>query len=149
VISIQSADTQLRDVARFRAALRAFQRRTDRVAQRCGLTPQRYELLLAIRVPGQGDTHATISTLRRDLDLPQTTITDLVARAVKAGLVMREQSERDGRVWHLRLTKEGERRLVATVRALEHERAELRASLQAATRLLRTGSVSSGAHGAL
>jgi len=130
-----SAD-QLRPVAAFRAALRTFERRTDRAAKTCGLTPQRYELLLAIHVPGEGADRATVSTLRRDLMLPQTTVTDLVARAIANGLVQRRQSRDDGRVWLLTLTPEGERRLRETVGALQQERFELRAALEAATRLL-------------
>jgi DNA-binding MarR family transcriptional regulator len=42
-----------------------------------------------------------------------------------AGLIKREQSQRDARVAYLRLTPEGERRLMLSFTELETERAQL------------------------
>ena len=67
------------------------------------------------------------------MQLAQNTVTDLVARAEAAGLIDRERDERDGRVVHLRLTGEGERRLAATVGALEADRAALTALVRSLT----------------
>ena len=63
------------------------------------------------------------------LQLAQSTVTELVGRAERAGLIERERSERDLRVAHLRLTEEGERRLAQSVLGLEQERNELRRRL--------------------
>src|SRR5918912_1364241 len=98
--------------AEFRAALRKFLRRSERVARRAGLTPQRHLLLLMIKGAPDGSEQSTVTELAERLQLAQSTVTELVSRAEEAGLVEREQSARDGRVAHLRLTSEGERRLV-------------------------------------
>ena len=99
-------------VADFRAALRRFLRRSERVARKSGLTPQRYLLLLMIKGAPNGSE--------------QSTVTELVSRAEEAGLVEREVSPTDARVAHLRLTAEGERRLLLSFTQLETERAQLR-----------------------
>jgi DNA-binding MarR family transcriptional regulator len=52
-------------------------------------------------------------------------VTELVNRAEDAGLVEREQSARDARIAHLRLTEEGEKRLRESFTVLEVERREL------------------------
>ena len=99
-------------VAEFRSALRHFLRRSEKVARQSGLTPQRYTLLMMIKgAPDGGE---------------QSTVTELVRRAESAGLIDREQSQRDARVAHLRLTPEGERRLLLSFTELETERAQLR-----------------------
>jgi DNA-binding MarR family transcriptional regulator len=59
------------------------------------------------------------------MQLAQSTVTELVRRAEGAGLVEREQSQRDARVAHLRLTPEGERRLMLSFTELAKERAQL------------------------
>ena len=69
-----------------------------------------------------GSQTSTVSELCERLQLAQSTVTELVQRAEGAGLVRREQSEDDGRVAHLRLTDEGERRLAAVNTVLRHER---------------------------
>jgi DNA-binding MarR family transcriptional regulator len=69
-----------------------------------------------------GSETATVTELAERLKLAQNTVTELVARAEAAGLLHREGSERDGRVIHLHLTHEGERRLAATVSELRAER---------------------------
>src|ERR1700741_4209567 len=99
-------------VAEFRAALRAFLRRTERIARQSGLTPQRYLLLLMIKGAPDGSERSTVTELAERLQLAQSTVTELVSRAEEAGLVAREQSQDDARVAHLRLTDEGERRLL-------------------------------------
>jgi DNA-binding MarR family transcriptional regulator len=49
-----------------------------------------------------------------------------VSRAEETGLIEREQSDTDARVAHLRLTEEGERRLMLAFTGLATERANLR-----------------------
>src|SRR3982751_1039524 len=100
-------------VADFRAALRRFMRRTEQIARASGLTPQRHLLLLMIKGAPDGSEQSTVTELAERLQLAQSTVTELVRRAEEAGLVEREQSSSDGRVAHLRLSDEGERRLTA------------------------------------
>jgi DNA-binding MarR family transcriptional regulator len=134
-------------VAEFRAALRRFLRRSERVAQASGLTPQRYLLLLMIKGAADGSGRSTVTELAGRLQLAQSTVTELVRRAEEAGLVEREQSARDARVAHLMLTSEGERRLRRSFTALAAER---RALLQAVAHLgddgADEGSASVGPH---
>ena len=113
-------------VAEFRSALRHFLRRSEKVARQSGLTPQRYTLLMMIKGAPAGDEQSTVTELAERLQLAQSTVTELVRRAETAGLIEREQSQRDARVAHLRLTSEGERRLMLSFTALETERAQLR-----------------------
>jgi DNA-binding MarR family transcriptional regulator len=105
--------------------VRLFLRRGEQVARAAGLTPQRQLLLLMIKGAPDGSERATITELAERLQLAQNTVTDLVARAEAVGLVEREPSETDGRVVRLRLTREGDRRLAATVSALQEDRRHL------------------------
>jgi DNA-binding MarR family transcriptional regulator len=113
-------------VADFRAALRSFLRRSERVARSCGLTPQRHLLLMMIKGAPNGDEQSTVTELSERLQLAQSTVTELVHRAEEAGLIEREQSQRDARVAYLRLTAEGERRLMQSFTGLVNERENLR-----------------------
>src|SRR5437764_15413364 len=113
-------------VADFRAALRRFLRRTERIARQSGLTPQRYLLLLMVKGAPDGSEQSTVTELSERLQLAQSTVTELVSRAEETGLVTREQSQTDARVAHLRLTDEGERRLEQSFTALAAERDNLR-----------------------
>jgi DNA-binding MarR family transcriptional regulator len=123
--SVPSID-EIASVAEFRAALRAFLRRSERIARQSGLTPQRYLLLLMIKGAADGSEQSTVTELSDRLQLAQSTVTELVRRAEEAGLIAREQSAKDGRVAHLRLTDEGERRLLRSFTELGTERRQLR-----------------------
>ena len=116
-------------VAEFRAALRRFLRRSERISRASGLTPQRYLLLLMIKGAPAGDERATVSDLAQRLQLAQSTVTELVARAEDAGLLFREGSTEDARVAYLRLTAEGERRVARAFESLAEERENLRRAL--------------------
>jgi DNA-binding MarR family transcriptional regulator len=122
-----SAEAAMR-AAEFRAALRQFLRRSERIARSSGLTPQRYLLLLMIKGAADGSEKSTVTELAERLQLAQSTVTELVRRAEEVGLVERETSAVDGRVAHLRLTDEGERRLAKAVARLTGERESLRAT---------------------
>lgn len=113
-------------VAEFRAALRQFLRRSERIARQSGLTPQRLQLLMMIKGAPDGTEQSTVTELSERLQLAQSTVTELVRRAEDAGLLEREQSQRDARVAHLRLSEEGERRLALSFTALSTERQQLR-----------------------
>jgi DNA-binding MarR family transcriptional regulator len=113
-------------VAEFRTALRRYARRSERVARQYGLTPQRYLLLLMIKGAADGREQSTVTELADRLQLAQSTVTELVRRAEETGLVTREQSQDDARVAHLRLTPEGDRRLMQSFTEIATERAQLR-----------------------
>ena len=109
-------------VAEFRAALRSCMRTSERNARAAGLTPQRYLLLLMIKgAPGESE-QSTVTELAERLQLAQSTVTELVSRAEEIGLVERERSNDDGRIAHLRLSEEGERRLAEVFSSNERER---------------------------
>jgi DNA-binding MarR family transcriptional regulator len=113
-------------VAEFRAALRRFMRVSERNARSAGLTPQRYLLLLMIKGAPDGSEQSTVTELADRLQLAQSTVTELVGRAEETGLVERERSTDDGRIAHLRLTPEGERRLAESFTSNSAERNALR-----------------------
>ncbi len=113
-------------VAEFRAALRQFLRTSERVARQSGLTPQRYLLLLMVKGAPDGSEQSTVTELAERLQLAQSTVTELVSRAVGTGLLEREQSSTDARVAHLRLSEEGERRLTRAFTTLAAERSNVR-----------------------
>ena len=111
--------------AALRAAIRLFQRRTEDVARRHGLTPQRHALLLMIKGAPDGTEWSTVTALAERLQLAQSTVTELVARAERVGLIAREADDDDARVSRLRLTPEAARRLAATSAVLLRERERL------------------------
>ena len=113
-------------VAEFRASLRRFLRRTEKIARRSGLTPQRYLLLLMVGGAPDGSGRSTVTELADRMQLAQSTVTELVSRAEEAGLLERAQSPTDARVAHLRLSEEGERRLADAFTSLATERSSLR-----------------------
>jgi DNA-binding MarR family transcriptional regulator len=121
--SIKTSEVQR--AADFRVALRAFLRQTERSAQRAGLTPQRYLLMLLVKGAEDGSSRATISELAKRLHLAQSTVTELVNRAATAGLVRRSASTADARVVYVELTDEGEERFAAAFEALLDERRRL------------------------
>ncbi len=116
-------------LAGLRSSLRVFMRKTEQTARRSGLTPQRHLLLLMIKGAPDGSERSTVTELSERLQLAQSTVTELVRRAEDAGLIVREQSESDGRVVYLRLTPEGERRLEQVDEKLTVERARLRETI--------------------
>ena len=112
-------------VADFRAALRAFLRKSERNARQSGLTPQRYLLLLMVKGAPDKRGRSTVTELAERLQLAQSTVTELVRRAEENGLIERERSSADGRVAYLRLSTEGERRLARSFTTNETERRTL------------------------
>src|SRR5919201_4397684 len=124
-------------IASFRAAMRQFLRHSDRIADRHGLTPQRYLLLLMIKGAPDGSERLSVGAIADRLQLGENTTTELVNRAEKAGLVRRERSPEDGRFVYLRATAEGERRLQEVLGELEDDRAQLEQALLSLTRSFR------------
>ena len=81
---------------------------------------------MMIKGASDGSEQSTVTELADRMQLAQSTVTELVRRAESAGLIEREQSQRDARVAHLRLTPEGDRRLMLSFTELKTERAQLR-----------------------
>ena len=121
--------TDIAQVAEFRAALRAFLRKSEQNSRKAGLTPQRYLLLLMVEGAPDGSGQSTVTELAERLQLAQSTVTELVRRAEESGLLEREPSASDGRVAYIRLTPEGTRRLLQAFTTNEEERKELRAAI--------------------
>lgn len=111
--------------ARIREALVRFERASERVVRRHGLTPQRYLLLLMVRTARDGRGHARLRELMERLDLAQSTVVELVQRAVSAGLLERAPSRDSRRAIVVRLTEEGERRLAGALAELGRHREDL------------------------
>lgn len=122
------SERELAQAAAFRTELRRFLRRTDAVAAAAGLTPQRYDLLLMIRSAG-GTDGVRVTELCDLLQMQQTAVTELVKRAEEAGLIDRRVAPSDRRASLLRLTAEGERRLMRAFIALRGDRGTLAAAL--------------------
>jgi DNA-binding MarR family transcriptional regulator len=119
------SDQDFVTAARLREALRAFQRRSDDVSAAAGLTTRTYQLLLMIKTSRGGDGRAGLRELEERLQLGKSTITELVLRTEKRGLVRRElDRERPGTI-SVRLTPAGERRLAVVVADLGDERRRL------------------------
>lgn len=116
-------------VAEFRVALRRFQRQTEIVARECGITPSWYQLLLQIKGAPDMSERTTVTALARRLQLAQSSVTELVARAEHAGLIERASSADDGRVVFLRLSPRGEEIFARAFRSLTSERDALREAI--------------------
>ena len=118
---------EFEEAARLRTALRKFLSRSEQISRAHGLTSERYQLLLMIKVSAE-DT-ATVGLVSKKLAIGQSAATQLVRRAENLGLLERTLSRRDARVHPLRLTNEGEKRLKATHTELGPERTALLAAL--------------------
>jgi DNA-binding MarR family transcriptional regulator len=116
-------------VAEFRLALRRFQHETERVAREGGLTPGWYLLMLQIKGSPDLTERTTVTALAQRLQLAQSSVTELVARAEQAGLIEREPSPNDARVVFLRLSPQGERSFARAFSNLAAERQALREAI--------------------
>lgn len=111
--------------AELREALRLFQRRTDEVTHAHGLTPRTYQLLLVLKTARNGDVRATPQELEERLQLGKSTVTELVLRTERRGLVRRELDRQRGRGISISLTTVGARHLAAAMTDLGDERKRL------------------------
>jgi len=146
-------DTDYRDHAEFRYAIRRFLRYSEQQARACGITPQQHLLLLIVR--GHPAYPAvSIGEVAERLQLRHHSASLLVERCVQRGLLKREQDAVDRRRALVALTDEGERLLACItqanrqeLKALDDALFRMRGSLR---RALRTSAATSGArrHGA-
>jgi DNA-binding MarR family transcriptional regulator len=114
-----------REIAELREGLRRFLRRSEQIARQEGLTPSRYLLLLMIKGAPDGRERSTVTDLAERMQLTQSTVTELVTRAEASGLVRREQSVEDARVFWIYVTGDGEQRLARAVERAGPERHRL------------------------
>ncbi len=98
-------------LAQFRFGIRRYLRFSEETVRRDGLTPQQYQLLLALKgFPSR--EWATVRELADRLQLRHHSVVELVNRAQGQGLVERAADPSDGRAVRVLLTKAGERVLV-------------------------------------
>jgi DNA-binding MarR family transcriptional regulator len=100
------SDRDYRALARFRHALRVFQRFSEDAARAAGTTPAQHQLLLAIR-GFRGDGSPVIGDLAEALQLRHHSVVELVDRADTAGLVRRSTDPVDQRRQRVELTAAG------------------------------------------
>ena len=115
--------------ARLRVQLLWFQRRTEEIAARHGLTPERYLLLLLVHTNALLDAETTVSSLCGPLQLTQSAVSRLVGGAVRAALLEREPNPVDHRGSFLRLTESGRTALDAAFDELGPERERITEAL--------------------
>jgi DNA-binding MarR family transcriptional regulator len=94
-------------LARFRFGIRRYLRFSEETVRRHGVTPQQYQLLLAIKgFPGRD--WAVVRELADRLQLRHHSVVELVNRAQAQGLVHRTTDPDDARAVRVVLTDEGE-----------------------------------------
>jgi DNA-binding MarR family transcriptional regulator len=115
-------ESVVRDLARFRYALRKFLRFSENAARQCGVTPQQHQLMLGVAgFTGRGS--ATVSELAEFLQERHHSVVGLVERAVQNGLVRRTQDREDRRVVIVSLTRRGDE-ILAKLAKLHQEEAQ-------------------------
>ncbi|QXC59390.1 MarR family transcriptional regulator [Aquihabitans sp. G128] len=100
------SDADYRSLARFRHALRLFQRFSEDAARAAGLTPAQHQLLLAVR-GHDGDGPPSVTEVAERLQLKLHSAGELVARAEANGLLARTADPDDARRTLLALTPDG------------------------------------------
>lgn len=94
-------------LARFRFGIRRYLRFSEETVREYGLTPQQYQLLLALKgFPGRD--WATVGELAERLQLRHHSMGELVNRARAQDLVARAADPDDARVVRVVLTEQGE-----------------------------------------
>jgi DNA-binding MarR family transcriptional regulator len=94
-------------LARFRFGVRRYLHFSEETVRRHGVTPQQYQLLLALKgFPGR--EWATVRELADRLQLRHHSVVELVNRAQKHGLVNRAAHPDDARAVRVVLTDQGD-----------------------------------------
>jgi DNA-binding MarR family transcriptional regulator len=106
-------------LARFRFAIRRYLRFSEETVRRHGVTPQHYQLMLALKgFPGRD--WAVVRELADSLQLRHHSVVELVNRAQSQRLVQRTTDPDDARAVRVRLTDEGDQ-LLARLSALHRD----------------------------
>lgn len=101
-------------LARFRYGLRRYLRFSEEVVRRSGLTPQQYQLVLAIKgYPGRD--WAGVGEVAERLQIRHNSAVGLADRCERLGLIQRDTHPDDRRGIALRLTEKGEQLLADLV----------------------------------
>jgi DNA-binding MarR family transcriptional regulator len=101
-------ESLIRDLARFRYALRRFLRFSENAARAHDVTPQQHQLMLGVAgYTGRGS--ATVSELAEFLQERPHSVAGLIERAVQHGIVLKTQDASDRRVVNISLTPLGRR----------------------------------------
>jgi DNA-binding MarR family transcriptional regulator len=116
------SDRDYQALARFRYALRVFQRFSEDAARAAGITPAQHQLMLAIRGWSR-PVPPTVADLAQLLQLRHHSTVELIQRATAAGLVHSGVDPDDHRRHQIRLTPHGDALLASL--SLQH-RDELR-----------------------
>ena len=96
----------LEELAAFRAALRRYLKFSESAVRRYGLTPQQYQLMLAI-MSFPGREWATVGELAKELAVRPNSVVELIDRAQRNGLVRRNGDPHDARTVQVVLTPAG------------------------------------------
>ncbi len=126
--SSRFTESDYRDQADFRCALRQFLRFAEEQARQEGVTPQQYVLLVVTRGHASYPV-VTIGDIAQALQVRQSSASLLVDRSVKRGLLDRREDPADRRRAIVRLTEEGQRILDIIMDANRRELGTLRDSL--------------------
>ena len=122
------SDRDYQHLLRFRTELRQFLHWSEERARAEGLTAAQHQLLLAVR-GSTTEGGATVGEVADALLLRHHTASELVDRAVVAGLLRRERDHEDQRVVRLRITRAGAGKLARLSRQHLAELARLRAGI--------------------
>ncbi|NGY65108.1 MarR family transcriptional regulator [Lentzea sp. NEAU-D13] len=95
-------------LARFRFGIRSYLRFSEETVRSHGLTPQQYQLLLALKGFPERDW-ASVRELADRLQLRHNSVVELINRAQGQGLVTRAAHPTDARAVRVLLTKQGEK----------------------------------------
>jgi DNA-binding MarR family transcriptional regulator len=107
-------------LAAFRYAMRQFLRTSENNARAAGITPQQYQLLLAIKGM-KGRDWATISEIAESLQVLHHSAVGLCARAEQSNLVIKSVHKDDRRQVCIQLTSRGEKLLAAVAKENRRE----------------------------
>jgi DNA-binding MarR family transcriptional regulator len=121
-------ESDYRDQADFRCALREFLRFAEEQARQEGVTPQQYVLLVVTRGHASYPM-VTIGDIAQALQVRQSSASLLVDRSVRRGLLDRREDPADRRRAIVQLTEEGQRVLDVIMEANRRELGALRDSL--------------------
>ena len=90
-----------------RRIMRAIDLHSKQLVRVSGLTAPQLLVLKEVQLLG----HAKPSIVAKNVHLSQATVTSIIDRQERAGLIRRERSQKDRRAVDLTLTEEGERKL--------------------------------------
>ncbi|HTO81615.1 MAG TPA: MarR family transcriptional regulator [Methylomirabilota bacterium] len=97
---------RFKGLAGFRHGLRRFLAASEKISRKAGVTPQQYQVLLAIKAADV--SQFAMKDLAEELLLAPNAVVQLMDRLERAGLTKRQPSEGDRRFVFVALTPKGE-----------------------------------------